>query len=379
MSLENFGDIDVEGLPPGPQRPVTGRAQAPVARPAGGGRIRRGADGIDLGRDAELLQHRAGELVPAAAALIHRVNDAGRALLGNLDGGAGQVARVGRVDPLVRNHGQSRHQSRAVEDAQGKAARAAVQCRGPDHERLRAGFEHLPLAHELARAVDRQRRRLVGFDVRLVLGAGKDEAGREMDDRRPDPATGDSDAVWPLPVYSVGEVGFGFGAIDGVVRGTVENKLRPPSRKQFGDRVRVVYRQFLPGHRGVRAEQADELAAQLAVGAQHDRFQSDSVSFSSSGLTAWGCCMSSAVISGSSRGRPTRYPWAASQPASTRTVSAIRSCRPSATTRSPRLCPRLTADRTIAAESGSDASAETKERSILISFTGSRISESSDE
>src|SRR5207244_12810247 len=82
----------------------------------------------------------------------------------------------------------------------------------------------------------------------------------------------------------------------------------------------------------IRPQNVHELQAKLSVGAEDKSIQS----VASSACGAVGS-ESSAVISDSGAGLPTRKPCAASQPASISTASAIRSWSPSATTRSPRL------------------------------------------
>src|SRR5439155_16273264 len=164
-----------------------------------------------------------------------------------------------------------------------------------------------------------------------------------------------------LCVHLVRERRFCLGSIDRVVRGTVEDNLRSCVRDRGVDALAIRDRNGFASDARLLPEQTHQLGPQLSARAEDERFQSE----------AWSacravpdCCPSRAVISLASTGRPTRNPCAASHPASMRIVSATRSCRPSATTRSPRLWPRPTADRTIAAESVSDASAETNERSI---------------
>src|ERR1700694_1955488 len=122
--------------------------------------------------------------------------------------------------------------------------------------------------------------------------------------------------------------------VDLVVSRAVENHVGLASADQCRDRGLVRDRRLLVHYRRLRSEPADELRPQLPPGAENERFQS---ALSSCGSARPACCTSIAVISSSGAGRPTRKPCAASQPASTRTASAIRSCKPSATTRSPRL------------------------------------------
>src|SRR5258706_8637008 len=173
-------------------------------------------------------------------------------------------------------------------------------------------------------------------------------------------------------VDRVGQLPLRLGPVDRVVGRAVEHDLRPQAAQQAIDRVRVEDGNFFAREARIRSDQRGKVRTELPPGPQDDRPQS-------SCLANPECAINNVVISRSGAGRPTRNPCAASHPASTSTASAARSWSPSATTRRPRLCPSPTAERTMAPESGSDASADTKERSILISLTGSRIRYSSEE
>ena len=126
-----------------------------------------------------LLEDRAGELGPRALALGGHVPDALRQRE-QLARRLGQVADVGRRAGLV-----------------GDDAHLVALCAEPQHrpDEVRAGpaeqpraahdpaLAHLALALELRPAVDRERARLVGLDVRLALRAVEDVVGRVVDDR----------------------------------------------------------------------------------------------------------------------------------------------------------------------------------------------------
>ena len=92
----------------------------------------------------------------------------------------GQVADVGRRAQLVGDHAhlvalgaEPQHRPDEVRAGPAEEPRAA-------HD---PALAHLALALELRAAVDRERARLVGLDVRLALRAVEDVVGRVVDDR----------------------------------------------------------------------------------------------------------------------------------------------------------------------------------------------------
>src|SRR5438094_4436371 len=270
--------------------------------------------------------------------------------------------------------------ARELEDPRRKAAPAAKDGGGSHHQHVSARCQDPPLALELGRAIDGKRRRLIRLQVRLVVLAVEDEVGREMHQLGAVTPACQRDVARSIRVDGERRLALDLRTVDGVVGGAVEYHLGLSLGDQSVDSIPVGDGELRVRHRAAGADEAHELRAELSPGPQHEGSHTDSVSFSCGasassdvGSATPDCLRSSAVISLSSTGRPTRKPWAASHPASTRTASAIRSWRPSATTRRPRLWPRPTAERTIAPEAGSEARADTNERSILISFNGRRI------
>src|SRR2546422_3473898 len=186
-----------------------------------------------------------------------------------------------------------------------KAQRAAEEGGRPHDQRARACLEDAALALELGLSVYRKRRRLVRLDVWLVVSPVEDEVGREMDQGRALAPASDGDEKRTLRVDRERLVGLRLGTVDGVVGSAVEDDLRLAGRDQGVDRLRVRDRNLLVRHSTGGTQQADELRSELALRPQHKSVQPDSVSLS---LVSPACCISSAVISVASAGRPTRKP-----------------------------------------------------------------------
>src|SRR5205807_6678029 len=97
--------------------------EAAVERPPRRGRISLAAHRLDGLGPVECLERGPGKTIKTDAALVHRMDDARRALPGELERSGGEISGVGRVDLLVRDDAQRLARARSLQDPHGRTLR----------------------------------------------------------------------------------------------------------------------------------------------------------------------------------------------------------------------------------------------------------------
>ena len=244
-SLSELSLCDVAGepvLPGGEPDCVLALAdEGRVGRPRGRAAQHLGGRRHHLALDLGLLEDLARELIPGAGAGGRHVVDAELDPLDQADEPVGEVPGVGRRADLVADDEHLAVVGRKAQHRLDEVAAAdPEQPRGADDEVAFVGGRGRVLAGELGPAVGGERRRLVGLDVWLALGAVEDVVAGDVDDAGAAGCGGRGDVPRPVAIdghrrllglLGAVDVGPGGAVDDDVGALELELLLQPPGRR----------------------------------------------------------------------------------------------------------------------------------------------------
>ncbi len=265
LSVAALRQIAGEPVLPGGQ-PDRVPALADQGREGGAGR--RAAEHLrrrrhHLALDLGLLEDLPRELVPGARALRGHVVDPELDALDQADEAVGQVPGVGRRADLIADDedlavigGEAQHRLDEV------AAADAEKPRGADDEVALVGGCGRVLPGQLRAAVGRERRRLVGLDVGLALGAVEDVVAGDVDDAGAVLGGGGGHVARPLAVDRHRRLLGLLGAVDVGPGGAVDDDVGPLELEFLHHRGGV-------GDVELGAAEADDVVAGVARGQHH--------------------------------------------------------------------------------------------------------------